>query len=86
MIFVDPISIFHCATPRGVIRWDTFWANLPQIALLVDAILRRIGRLLPQMSNTTSGLDVRDGVALFYQTQVCLGSYLWVRLSETEHN
>merc|ERR1712020_133326 len=47
MIFFDPVSNFQCATPRGLIRWDTVGGNLPQIALLVDAILRRVARPLP---------------------------------------
>ena len=47
MIFFDPVSNFQCATPRGLIRLLTVGGNLPQIALLVEAILRRVARSLP---------------------------------------
>ena len=30
MIFFDPVSNFQCATPRGLIRWDTVGCNFPQ--------------------------------------------------------
>ena len=47
MIFFDPVSNFQCATPRGLIRLLTVGCNFPQIAPLVDAILRRVARPLP---------------------------------------
>ena len=61
-------SIKHPAIPRGLICDTTVGGNFPLIALLVDAILPRVGRRLPhnvQYPRKPPGHDVRDGVPRF---------------------
>ena len=61
-------SIKHPAIPRGLICDTTVGGNFPLIALLVDAILPRVGRRLPhnvQYPRKPPGHDVRVGVPRF---------------------